>query len=596
MRLLTLVRTAAQIGKVNCARVALYRAELRAGLFKRTMPVGKPVDGPFIVEIAEGEYPALAEFAMFGWREVALNPMPDWHASPFFPGVRADDRNHWSLVPDFSAELGDIKAVWELSRFDWAPQLAYAASQGKKGKAVLLEMLVRDWAAKNPFSRGANWRCAQEASLRLLNLLFAAAILGLDAGQSHPALRRFVAEHVRRILPTTSYAIGQQNNHATSESAGLAVAGMWLEATADPQYQPLAAKAQKRGRQLFEKGVLSLVMDDGCFAQYSVNYHRLFLATAVVLDGFRRKFGKPDFSSSARGKLARAAMWLKEMVDPATGLAPLLGANDGANILNPAAAPYRDMRPVSEAASLAFTGREPQAPPLLLAPFPSFSEKKLVEIDRASNSPALVTLKNGRVKCFLRLPAYRFRPSQADCLHLDVWIDGRPFLVDAGTVTYADAKKNAELSGISAHNTVALDGREPMPRLGRFLFGDWIGLKKLEITDSKVMAAYSDRFGATHARTIILANDHLEVLDEVSGYVHKAVLSWRLAGSADVIDDNTVGSSGIRISFQTDGQAEIAVVQAAQGEHYLRNTTASVVRIIGQNVRKFVTIIDFPSI
>lgn len=36
----------------------------------------------------------------------------------------------------------------------------------------------------------------------------------------------------------------------------------------------------------------------------------------------------------------------------------------------------------------------------------------------------------------LRYPRFRFRPSQADALHLDLWLEGRNLLRDAGTYSY----------------------------------------------------------------------------------------------------------------------------------------------------------------
>lgn len=594
MKLVTVARTALQIGLVNCARVALYRGALKIGFFRRLMPIGEAIPGPFLINAAAGQKAGDAEFAMFGWQKVPLDPIPDWHSSPFFPGSRADDKSHWSRVPDFSAQSGDIKAVWELSRFDWAPQLAFAASAGRSGSAELLENLICDWSKRNPFSRGANWKCAQEASLRLLNILYAAALLKIEPQHSFPALRRFVAEHVLRILPTTSYAIGQQNNHATSEAAGLMVAGMWLQASQDPRWRNLAVKAERRGRRLFEKGVRALVMEDGCFAQYSVNYHRLFLATSVALDGFRRKFGRPDFSGPTRAKLARAAEWLEALVDPISGIAPLLGANDGANVLNPGSAPYHDMRPVSQAASLAFAGKRPLTPPLLLQVFPEISPKLTSGELASGDKPAVIIFKNERVRCILRLPTYQFRPSQADCFHLDVWIDGKPLFMDGGTVSYADTAINAELSGIAAHNTVVFDGHEPMPRLGRFLFGDWIGLNTLDVGDSHVAASYKDRNGAIHHRFVAISDRRIEVVDKISGYSQRASLSWRLASVPEFGEAGAMVLGGCKISFESDAPAEFSVRSVLHGAFYLRPEQADMVTLSGQNVCRFVTKVELP--
>jgi len=42
----------------------------------------------------------------------------DWITNPD-NGYRYDINKHWSEIPDFSAATGDIKYVWEKSRFSW---------------------------------------------------------------------------------------------------------------------------------------------------------------------------------------------------------------------------------------------------------------------------------------------------------------------------------------------------------------------------------------------------------------------------------------------------------------------------------------------
>ena len=84
---------------------------------------------------------------------------------------------------------------------------------------------------------------------------------------------------------TTSYAIGQDNNHGTSEAAALFVGGSWLAVHGDPSAGEIAA----RGRTMLEERVERLVASDGSFSQYSVNYHRLLLDTLSITEWWRRE-------------------------------------------------------------------------------------------------------------------------------------------------------------------------------------------------------------------------------------------------------------------------------------------------------------------
>ena len=62
--------------------------------------------------------------------------------------------------------------------------------------------------------------------------------------------------------------------------------------------------------------------------------------------------------------------------------------------------------------------------------------------------------------------------------------------------------------GTSAHNTVTFDARDQMPRLGRFLFGDWLRAETVQTvqTDGDAVGAaagYIDSAGARHHRQVV---------------------------------------------------------------------------------------------
>jgi hypothetical protein len=155
-----------------------------------------------------------------------------------------------------------------------------------------------------------------------------------------------------------------------------------------------------------------------------------------------------------------------------------------------------------------------------------------------------------RGKCFvlLRFPRFRFRPSQADALHVDLWVAGKNLLHDSGSYSYhAGDEITQYFGGTAGHNTVQFDDRDQMPRLSRFLFGDWLKAKSVTpITKvgSAVSAAagYIDGQGASHHRTVSLEGQRLRVEDSISGFRHKAVLRWRLAPGQWTLSGNICDS------------------------------------------------------
>jgi hypothetical protein len=134
----------------------------------------------------------------------------------------------------------------------------------------------------------------------------------------------------------------------------------------------------------------------------------------------------------------------------------------------------------------------------------------------------------------LRYPRHRFRPSQSDPLHLDLWLHGRNLLRDAGSYSYhTEPRWLSYFNGIASHNTIQFDAREPMPHISRFLLGHWLQtdwLQPLSKTEHEQSygAGYRDHQGATHRRSVQLSDTQLHITDQISGFHQQAVLRWRL--------------------------------------------------------------------
>jgi hypothetical protein len=618
---LTKARTLWRLGPANLARAALYRALLRTGHYRRRMPMGEAVRGPFFnfpnaatlprspdladaadwtakaARVLGGELPVFSNC----WQRAGFPPR--WNRSLITQVDEPERALHWSLLPDFRLAGGDIKGYWESSRFDGL--LILALGWLCSGRAELREGIERwlgDWCARNPANTGLQWKCGQEIALRLMQTLLAADLLARWGGVAPTAaLTYFVRQHVERIAPTMLYAVAQDNNHGTSEAAAMYIAGLFLQRHGDAV---TGRRLIALGRRWLENRVGRLVMPDGSFSQHSVTYHRLMLDTCALAETARRAHGEPAFSARMTERLAAATRWLRACSDASSGDAPNLGANDGARIFVLDGSDYRDFRPSLRWAFRLFLGTEPDEPDERLAWLGLASASRG---ERVVTSPNMELLADGGYArlgttdawALLRLPRYRFRPSQADALHLDLWVGGRNLLRDGGTYAYnTEDRWLRYFSGTESHNTVQFDGRDQMPRLSRFLFGDWLECEELYTDATTVTAAYCDALGARHRRTVTLAARRCTVVDTIEGFRERAVLRWRLAPELGVgrLDSTAWNSPGLSISVSATAPiTRVACVEGWESRHYTEKTALTVFELEVRAAATLTTEITWPA-
>lgn len=567
-RALTQIGTYARLGAGNIARVAAYRLGLKSGrhpVQRLAAPVAQP---PFFRPIGapvKGIQPNRAwddSLWRFGWHRAPLpDGPPDWFANPFSDSPQPDTpqpdtpqldaTRDWWRIPDFGT--GDIKGLWEMSRMDWAVAWATTAACGDAAALGRLNQWMADWAAHNPPYKGPNWKCGQEASIRVMHLVAAAWVLGQDHTPEQ-GLVDLLRAHLQRIAPTMSYAIGQQNNHGTSEAAALFIGGSFLAG-----HDARAATWARKGRRWLEERAAALIEPDGSFSQYSVTYHRVMLDSYSLAEAWRRHRHLPAFSDRLHARLGAATGWLRAMTDARTGDAPNIGANDGARLLQLTGTDYRDFRPSVQLAAALFRGEDAFGPGPWNAPLLWLNVQPgqpAAPVQGASfDNGGYHVLRSGQAMAVLRYPRFRFRPSQADALHLDLWLAGSNLLRDAGTFSY-NAQGAEWFAASPAHNTVIFDGRDQMPRLGRFLFGDWLRAGAVQMVQDDgdsvtASAAYTDRLGARHHRHVTLTPDSLTCIDTLAGPFRQAELRWRLCPADWVLKGATLRGEGVVITLES---------------------------------------------
>jgi hypothetical protein len=589
-------RTVMSLGLTSVARLLWYRAGMRLGLNPVRRLHAAPPRGPFFHDVSVG-LPAVDAAPVTSWKTtgklfgrwelpVSVEP-PDWHLNTL-DGVRVPEAHRpWWQIPDFDPAVGDIKVVWELSRMDWVLALAQHARLGEAAALDRLNSWLSDWCANNPPYLGPNWKCGQEASIRVMHLAAAALILGQEKTASE-GLRELILVHLRRIAPTMQYAVAQDNNHGTSEAAALFIGGAWLELLGNSA----GARWRAKGRAWLQDRVSHLVSRDGTFSQYSLNYHRLMLDTLSFAEVWRRRLDLPEFPLDYRQRASAAARWLQQLIMETNGFGPNVGANDGARLFPLAEVPYGDYRPSVQLGTVLFAekcaygkhGPWNDLPAWLGVLLPNARTPPVGSF--SADIGGFATLRKASALVMMRYPRFRFRPSQADILHVDLWVGGENLLRDGGSYSYfTDEETWRYFSGTASHNTVQFDGRDQMPRLSRFLFGAWPRATlaaPLPITHdgTRFCSSYRDVSGATHRRSVLLQDGVLRVEDHVKDFTHKAVLRWRLAPGPWSLHDlcATNGLQTMRLSSDVP-VTRCDLVIGWESRHYREKTPLPVIEL-----------------
>ncbi len=487
-----------RLGLQNVCAVALYRYRAKRGYLKDILPGGSidhpepfwdsGVEGspatatPELVSAAIARADALCSgrFQRFGYTEVDEGEYPDW-----FKGVYSVSASeHFSDISLNAIKGEDVKLSWDLSRFHWAPRLALAAmlttGESRARYRGRLDQLTADWLHKNGYMHGVNWACAQETSIRGIQLMLTTLVLARHGGaRATPSLLEMLTQSWKRVYVAHPYGRAQRNNHSLTECLFLIYAASFLV------YHDIHVASQRtldalRGELLVL--LSSVILPDGGNVMYSTNYHRVFcdmLAYAKVFDDVWSVglFGHPVIIEKTRA----AFEFLGSIIEPISATVPLIGHNDGSlHCLQ--FSHYLDYEPslvlLGSVMGFGLSARAKRAcgHVWLFGYTPQFEATVAKQCtEQQFDDFGLLVLTRSAYRLYLKYPRNQFRPSQVDFLHLDLWVDGINLLSDSGTYSYnvSPAMHDLDMSAHRAHNVPTLLHRDVVPKLSEFLYAVW---------------------------------------------------------------------------------------------------------------------------
>ncbi|TCK70536.1 heparinase II/III domain-containing protein [Lonepinella koalarum] len=500
-----------QIYKNMGTRYFIYRVhheiEKRLGLLKRKHPTDLSFSNHISLEQWRNEYtvnnagflinfknqerdfPVLEEKAkrilageleFFNAEWLYLGKGYNWITNPS-NGYVYDANKHWSEIQDISEVAGDIKYVWEKSRFSWLLTLIRYDYYFEKDLSEFVFSEIESWIDHNHINKGPNWRCSQEISLRLFNWYFALNYYKDSAALTENRWEKIINviyasfHHVYTHINFSRIAV--RNNHAITETLCLALSEILFPFISETK------KWAKQGRKWFEQEIAYQIYDDGTFLQFSMNYHRVVIQLLTFGISITERVGKP-FSNVVYDKAYKSLNFLYQCTQDENGWLPNYGSNDGALFFPWSDTDYRDYRPQLNSLHKLLTGKNLYADELFSTELNWWGISKKID----THYPALhkiqgiieypiggyILICDQNTFTFIRCGSHKDRPAQADNLHIDVWVAGKNILRDSGTYKYNTTQENLNyFMGTQSHNTVVVNGQSQMLKGDRFIWYYW---------------------------------------------------------------------------------------------------------------------------
>lgn len=441
------------------------------------------------------------------------NPI-DWQLNPL-TGERCDERQKWYKIADFNNDRGDIKVIWEASRFAHFITLARAfLLNGDKKYYIAFSRQLDDWLKKNHYSYGANFKCGQECSLRMINCLLAYTVFkkaGVATDKDASNVKDLVDRCYRKILSNFFYAYKCiKNNHTISELVGIIV-GSWCCG----DYKKLN-KAYNCLNEVIEEQFSA----DGGYKQFSFNYQRLALQALEIIFSIAQTTGK-ELSKGNIDRIRNSA-WLMYQCQDQSGDMPNYGFNDGALVFPVTSCNYRDFRPVINTILAFTTGKQvygygKHQEELLWFSGGKALDKYPVELENRSSSQfidaGLFTIRGKNSWMMIVSNDYHYRPAHMDQNHIDLWVDGVNVLCDVGTYSYASSEGKM-FARNERHNTIFVNGIPQMNSRGPFMIYDWTKRELGSCADNVFEGKTISANGYMHIRTI----NHRDLFYEITDW------------------------------------------------------------------------------
>lgn len=475
----------------------------------------------------------------------------NWHKNPI-TGYEWPKDKHWVNIEELSRDSGDVKYVWEASRFTQVFYFvrAYTITQNEKYVRAYWEQ-IEHWLRENPYELGINWKCGQEISFRSFAWIF-----GLYAFLDSPQTTNdrifmliknlyYNALHIEKNIDFAIKAV--QNNHAISEAACLFTVGVLFPFLKDSQ------KLLTKGRKILEKEGLKQIYEDGSYIQHSSNYHRLMLQDYLWCYRLA-ELNNIKFFSILTHRLRLAVDFLYQMQDEITGMVPNYGSNDGALVFPLSTCDYLNYKPQLNTMNYLINGKKlyetgkHEEDLLWFCGIEAINSKEISQRIRETKGFGIggyYVIRGKDSFGMIRCAKLKRRPGHADMLHFDLWYKGINILTDVGSYSYNPEDKYKDyFTATKNHNTITVNDQNQTRKGPRFLTIDWADgyINEFTIAEDRVFfSGFHTAYKNTHTRKIEYKENCYIITDEIDNEKRDKIrikLNWNIGTNIERIAES----------------------------------------------------------
>jgi len=509
-------------------------------------------------------------------------------------------QNTWPLEFSYFLEykqrddIGDARTNWELNRHFQFALLAkdYAASGAKKYLDELVN-LFNDWNEQNPFLWGIAWTSVMEVAIRCSNWCYTYCFLvGTNASNE-------LLEKLRiGIINMTDYVVNHYsrfssaNNHLIVEAYAIGQTGVlcdyvpWIDLAVDILTRELPLQNYT----------------DGVNKELSLHYQSFYMEAMGLMMRLMVKNGI-DVPSSWQPMLIKMCDYLSNCIGK-YGEVIEFGDNDEGKILDlhgglnyyqyvlglfSIMLPNRYCEDCNDCENLKWLFSEGECEEAAMKTL----YMPPINICYREGGNTILRSRDGRVLIGIDHAALGFGSiaahGHADALSFQMFVEGKPVLVDPGTYIYhCDLPSRNEFRKTINHNTVCIGDKGQSEMLGAFLWGTKAECKLLEYetSDNEVVltAQHNGYSPIIHKRTFgFNYEDEFSIEDELSEEVlHITTFMLHPSVQTEVENKNIYLRSGkiiLKLSAEYIDNGKIEIEEARYSQEYGDIIKTKVVRI-----------------
>ena len=226
-----------------------------------------------------------------------------------------------------------------------------------------------------------------------------------------------------------------------------------------------------------------------------MNYHRVviqLLTWAIRIS----EINDDKFSDIVYDRAKKSLFFLDTCLDLKSGNLPNYGANDGALFFKLTDTDFRNFKSQLDDLRAVINNERYYDYESVFWYGIKCKKVKPIEFEgiRRFKKGGYYLFQEEDAKTFIKCGEYKDRPSQADNLHLDIWVNGENILRDSGSYKY---NTHSELvnyfNGSAGHNTIGIDGFDQMLKGKRFIWFYWVKYAKAKLIDTPNSFNFSGR-------------------------------------------------------------------------------------------------------